>query len=436
MKVIRKKIIKIVSLICILTALTSCGSSKDIGKKDKGVDTDEIGTEEIVELNLWSYYPKIEEAIRQFETENPNIKINYTNFPYEEYEENYKASLIKEEGDADLLIIDSNDYGNFNSISGLEDLYKEEYSIDRYRDDFDSELWELGKSLDKSKLYGLAIGSAPLVTYYRKDILEEYGFPGEPEELAEFMKSKENWFEMASTLKKDGISLIQWYAELARITTSNMPYFDENFNYQRDTKEFEDVLKLAIEARSLGLAAFDDIWSESGKKLLQDGKFAMLYLGTWGSADLEALVPEQKGKWRVTSLPFGAYGWNNASIISMAENSKNKEAAWKFMEFYIFKYKDTSSVGSISGYLPFRNPENMIAKNDFLGGQDEYKVYYNSMIKTREYPVTPLDADTYKIWDSKLNEGMEEGYSTKKIMENIKNEIDSKFRETIKAFKE
>ena len=112
--------------------------------------------------------------------ENPNIKVKLITFPYEKYELKYKESMIKEKGDADILIIDSNEYGEFNSINGLENLLDDKYNVTQYKDDYDKELWELGKSIDKTKLLGLPIASAPIVTYYRVDIMEDYGFPSHP----------------------------------------------------------------------------------------------------------------------------------------------------------------------------------------------------------------------------------------------------------------
>lgn len=423
------RIFKIVVTLIISIILISCGWKGQSGKGNIQDDIVDETNDDIITLELWSHYDIAKPIIEAFEKENTNIKINVKVFDYEQYELEYKKSLVEEVGSADLMLIDSNHYGSFNSIKGLENLLEPQYTAINYKEDFDKELWELGKSMDKKELLGLPIASAPIVTYYREDIMKKYGFPSEPEELAEFMKDKDNWINMGETLAKDGIYTVQWAGEIIRISNSNMPYFNEKLEYQRDNDEFKESISIAREARLKGLSPFADIWSDQGMQLLKDDKFAMLYLGSWGGRELELMVPEQAGKWRMTSLPFGKYGWNNASILSIPENSKNKDAAWKFMEFYTFKYDDKERVGSVSAYLPFRGNEHVYnMKNEYLGGQQEQKFYEDIMALTEEYPVTALDDEAFKLWDRVVNVGIDEDHTNEQIMENIRNEIGTVFK--------
>lgn len=423
------RIFKTVATLMLSIMLVSCSGLRNSGR---GTEEDGIvnkSNEDTVTLELWSHYDIAKPIIDAFENENPNIKVNVKVFDYEQYELEYKKSLVEDVGSADLMVIDSNHYGSFNSIKGLENLLEPQYTAMDYKDDFDKELWELGKSMDKKELLGLPIASAPIVTYYREDIMKKYGFPSEPQELAEFMKDRDNWMKIGETLAEDGIYTVQWAGEIIRISTSNMPYFNEKLEYQRDNNEFKESIAIAREARLKGLSPFADIWSEQGMKLLKDDKFAMLYLGSWGGRELELMVPEQAGKWRMTSLPFGKYGWNNASILSIPENSKHKDAAWKFMEFYTFKYNDKERLGSVSAYLPFRGNEHVYnMKNEYLGGQQEQKFYEDIMSLTEEYPVTALDDEAFKLWDRVVNVGIDEDHTNEQIMENIKSEINSTFK--------
>lgn len=433
----RKKIVALATAITLVLSLFMGCGNKEVEPEIDEEDVQDVTSDGRTIINLWSYFGGLEDVVSQFEAANPDIKVEVKVFTYDEYELAYKESMLLDKGKADLFIIDSNDYGNFNSVVGLEDLSKPEYDLMKYKDDFDVELWEVGKSLDKKEILGLPIASAPLVTYYRKDILEKYGFPGEPYELAAFMEEPENWLKIATTLKADGINVVQWYSEIIRFATSDIPYFNENLEYQKDTEEFKKAVEITVEAQKRNLAAHNDIWSPLGNEMLKDNKFAMLYLGSWGSSTLQELVPEQEGLWRVTSLPFGVHGWNNASILSMAKNSSKKDAAKRFLEFYLFEYSSEGRIGNVAGYLPFTNlPSVLESENKFLGGQKEQKLYEDTMSVTKEYAVTSLDEKAFAIWDEQVNKGIENGLSADEIMVNITNEIKNKLEPEIKILKE
>lgn len=420
------KILKLLGVGIISLGLVGCGKEEVLS--DKKVNEDNKSNEEVT-LELWSHYDGFQEAIKGFNEKYPKVKINVKVIPHDDYISEYKKGLTSDNG-PDLLMIDSNDYGEFNTSKSLEDLSKEEYGIKNYEENFDKELWNLGKSLDKKELLGIPFASAPMVTYYRADILEKYGFPSEPKALSEFMKESDNWLKMARKLKKEGIYILQWIAESTKLYTANMPYYDENLVYQRNTKQFKEGIEIAQEVQKDKLFAFTDIWSDLGKKYLKEGKLAMLYLGSWGANEIQGLVPEQEGKWRATSLPFGRYGWNNSTIISINSASKNKSMAAKFIEYYAFEYVDTNAVSSVPGYIPLREKkESVKINNKFLGNQDEKGLYENLMSNTEEYPITPFDSKAFLLWDTALNRGLEEGLYADKIMDKIKKEEESTFKD-------
>lgn len=421
-----KKILKIIFMGIVSMGLIGCSGGESKGEEQ---GSDILDKNQKATLTIWSHYDDFSEAIEGFNKTYPNIEVKVESIPHTEYIEKYKSGLSSENG-PDLLIIDSNDYSEFNTTKSLENLLKPEYGISKYEENFDKELWQVGKSIDDKELLGIAFASAPMVTYYRADILEEYGFPSDPEELGEFMEDKDNWLEIARALKKDDKYILQWIAESTKIYTADMPYYNEKLEYQRINKKFMEGIELAKEVHKDRLFAYTDIWSDLGRKYLAEDKLVMLYLGSWGADELKSIVPEQEGKWRATRLPFGQFGWNNASIISMNANSKNKELAAKFIEYYSFEYVNKNSVKNVPGYLPLREEKkkNKVS-NEFLGGQDEKSLYDYLMSNTEEYKITPFDSKAFLLWDELIDTGLQEGLSVEKIMDNIEEEEKKRFKE-------
>lgn len=422
-----KKIKILLSLLFIIFLIGGCAKKEDIDKNS--ITSEEIIIErEDNDLVIWSHYEINDDIINGFKGKYPEINVKVRVFPFKDYQKYYLAALSAEEV-PDIMIMDSTNFGSFNTLDVFEDLSSEPYDANRYKEDFDKEMWEVGSSFDRKSLIGLPIASAPIVTYYRRDIMEEYGLPSEPEDLATYMENPENWIEIGLKFKEDGRYLCQWAADPVTIVNSSIGYFDSNLNYLKDTELFSESINIAKKSRELGLVAYKDIWTEEGEEYIREGKFPMLYLGSWGADQIKEWVPEQSGKWRVTRLPFNVYGWNNSTLMSIPNKAVKKKEAWAFTEYYTFEKKQYDTIGNVTAYIPFRNNKELIEHtNEYLGGQKDQELYELVLSKTQEYPVTSLDAKAYDIWVSKVNQGLQQKYDTKTIIENINKEIEESLK--------
>ena len=380
-------------------------------------------------LEIWSHYNDFEETIEQFNKRYPDVEVKVKEIRYKDYVAGYLEALVAG-CSADIMLIDSADFSVFSTLDVFEDLSKQPYTAVNYQENFDPELWEIGKSFDQTKLIGLAFASAPIVTYYRADIMEAYGFPSEPEELADFMATPENWLAIGRKLREDGIYIMQQTVDPMNIVGTSMGYFNEHLHFLRDNDTFKTAIDTARAAKESGLVPFIDIWTEEGLSYLKDGRLAMLYLGSWGSSQLEAWVPEQEGLWRATRLPFDTYGWSNSSLLCIPTASNQKALAWEFIEDYVFGTDEKVRLGNVSGYLPRRmNKEAMAITNGFLGGQREQLLYEVVMAKTNEYFISPLDAAAQAIIISTMGEGFETNADTDTIMKEMIRHIEEQLKE-------
>ncbi|MCV9888690.1 ABC transporter substrate-binding protein [Metabacillus halosaccharovorans] len=376
--------------------------SENVVDENNGVSDGD--SKEKLELTLWAHYGEDwEYSFKEFNKAYPEIEIKVETFTYESYEEKYIEALLS--GNVpDIMVFDSDQFRNFKDIDGLEDLSKEPYNAETYKNDFPPSLWQIGKSIDNRKIIGIPFSTTPLVTFYRKDLMERYGFPSDPEELATFMEDPNNWLTIAKTLKKDDRWIMQWPNQLLNIYESSTSLFTNDFLFNRNNEVFKDAITLSQIADKDKLAAHFDIYMPEGKKALEEGRLAMLYLGTYGDDQLEEIVPKQAGKWRATRLPFNVYGWSNSTIFSIPINSDHKESAWEFIKFYSFELMKQGFIGSVPGYMPARNnPSNLIYHNKFLGGQQTQRLYEDIMNKTQEHFITPLDEEAEQIWKENID---------------------------------
>lgn len=383
--------------------------------------TENTGEKE--DLTIWTYFEGLEWSVRDFNQKYPSIKVKVEVFNYENYTDKCLKAIAKGEG-ADIIIFDSQHIEAFNGNEAMENLLELPFNAGQYEKDFTNSLWRLGMSFDGERLIGIPYDTTPMVTFYRADIMEEYGFPSEPQKLAAYMKEENNWLRIAEALKKDNKWIAQWATDPLKIYETGTGIFDENLNFIRNNSDFRKAVDITRKVKMQGLALNADIWSEEGQSALRDGRLAMLHLGTWGGSHIKGLAPEQSGRWRVTALPFGISGWNNSTFIAINSFSKNKEDAWTFIRDTALNTDRYYGEGVVPAYLPSRNKlSNSSFKDDYYGGQDIAALYRKLTAAMKEPIVTPIDDKAEAAMYAKVQNGITGGISSEEILRQLDEEL-------------
>jgi len=257
-------------------------------------------------------------------------------------------------------------------------------------------------------MIGFPFGSSTLMTYYRADIMEQYGFPAEPEEFARFMEVPENWLAVARALKKDGRYLAQWATEIIALYDSTQGVFDENVDFLRNNETYLKAIQFVKQINEEGLVSLTDVWTESGAQMVRDGNLAMLHLGTWGADQIKLWAPDTAGLWRATRLPFNLYGWANSASFMIPSASDQKDWAWEFVKYVSTEWTMKGLSNTVPAYIPARANEQKLAETDeFFGGQQMYALQLQLTKKMKEHKLTPLNQRAKALWSQTINMGIE-----------------------------
>jgi len=302
---------------------------KDESKDDEKSDS----SNEPINLTILSYYKDFENQANEYHKAHPNVNIKIDVVDYDHIIETAFKSIASGSS-PDIIVFDSNHTFNLNGNEALQNLLEEPFSAGKYKQGFAEDLWRSVLSYDKNRLIGIPLVINDMVTLYRADIMEQYGFPSEPEALAQYMKNPENWLKIAETLKLDNKYIASWATDPLNIYGSGTGIFDENLNLLRLDSNFEKAIELSQNIKMNGLSLNGDIYSEDGKQALKDGRLAMVYGGSWLIYNFKDLVPEERGKWRVAKLPFGINGFGSSNIMAISSTSKYKEEAWDFIKTF------------------------------------------------------------------------------------------------------
>jgi len=237
----------------------------------------------------------------------------------------YKKALAAGEG-PDILFFDSAYYSQFTTGEYLEDLLKEPYYAGRYEKDFPKDIWESNKSLDGKRLLAMTFLTSPVVTFYRADVMEENGFPSEPEELAKFIEKSENLMAIAKKLKSKGQYIFQMPVDIINLAGLYSGIFDENLRFVRNSDLFVQALDMAREIKRLDLSIGANIVEEAAKEAVRNGELVMvLGIGSWGPVPYRAMLPTRQVSGGSLRRPWGLrYGIRIPSLRLMPKaNTRN-----------------------------------------------------------------------------------------------------------------
>ena len=361
--------------------------------------------------------------IDSFKEEHEGIIIEEELFGFGECEEVYMKAITSGEG-PDILIFDSSFFGNYTVNGILQNLLEEPCEAGKYQNDFLG--WESGFSIGNDELLSLTVTTSPYVTFYRADIMEEYGFPHEPEEFGKFIKDPKNILEIARTLEKDGKYIFQYPTDLTDLAGATLGFFDDNFKYNRFGDLFELTLDIAKETHQNNLEAKVNFWGEDGKNAILEDKLVMVTLASYAMLTFRMSLPEQSGLWRVAMPPLGITAWASDSRIGINSQSKYKKEAWELVE-YIATHKGNDGVAFdvVPGYKEVHgNDFNMNREEEYFGNQIVYPLLEELAIDMHQYKLTPFDSQALQIYREGVWRAASDSLPSKEHIDNMKKDID------------
>ncbi|MFE7077319.1 ABC transporter substrate-binding protein [Streptomyces sp. NPDC057620] len=238
--------------------------------------------------------------------------------------------------------------------------------------------------------YGLESGNAITVLYYRQDLFEKYKIPETAETWEEFLKhgervSTDHKVSLGMISTGDNGSIVNGFLQF--LLQRGGGFFNADGDLILDSPEALEVLEFMVRGvRSGALLALPDPYGSACAAALKSGRLAATAMPNWyNAAGLQANVPEQKGRWRIRTLPRFSGGGHIASTMggtafAVVKDKANTQAALEVLrrvylsrEGQILRYRN-------GGYLPtleplYKDPELISTKDEFLGGQQAFGTY-------------------------------------------------------------
>lgn len=388
--------------------ITSCGGggSTTSGGGNAGGDKASGDT-----LEIWSFLSQEEmNHYRDAYKELKGIEVSPKVFPGDQYMTKLQTAFRSGTNAPDLAYMEIAHLGQFKETGMLEDLSS--YGGTEVLDNQVPYVADLSMNT-KGEICGISWQSTPGGFWYKKDLAKEYLGTDDPDAVAEFFSSWDNIIEAGKTVyEKSGgkVALLDDTASVRTIlnNTKGVPWVDADGNLPSD-----DILRKSFEmeksVRDNNVDAKIEQWSAGWSSgMYETDPFIGFACATWGlHYVIKANTPAEKqaeceNTWGF--VPGPAAYQSGGTWISMYSKSKNKEAAWDYIETmtadleYLDKYL-VNDQGDFPGYIPAIEAAIADGHTDpFTGDQITFQFFYDTAMEVKNDGMTEYDqkaGDTY-----------------------------------------
>jgi lactose/L-arabinose transport system substrate-binding protein len=295
-------------------------------------------------ITVWSWNTAakaLKQLVPDFNKVYPNIKVNVVEIPYNEANAKYKTAVSTGVGFPDVMDTEGPVTPGYISSGALLDITS---LAGKYQNDYVSYKWaEVTKD---GKVYGLPWDSAPVGTFYRRDIFSAAGV--NPDSI----KTWDDYIAAGKKVAKDtnGDGKVDQYMTLMSskqdvgdiFQTLLCEYggseYDTAGNATFNSPQATQAATLMKKIIDSGIASNVGWWTPEMYNGIKNGTIASLTTGVWMGGQIKDTAPALSGQWGVMPVPAVATGGVRSAVrggsnLAITAKSKKADKAWKFIEF-------------------------------------------------------------------------------------------------------
>ncbi|HET7712751.1 MAG TPA: sugar ABC transporter substrate-binding protein, partial [Thermoanaerobaculia bacterium] len=302
----------------------------------------------------------VAEMIPDFERRNPGIRVDVQQLPWTAAHEKFLTAHVGESL-PDVAQMGNTWVPEFHLVQSLEDLTPwVARSPVVVKDDYFGGIWET--NVIGSSVYGVPWYVDTRVLFYRSDLLQAAGFDAPPRTWSE-------WMEVCRRLKeKSGrpdfypilLPTNEWPPPVVMAVQKGAPFVSDDARAIFD-RRFVSALEYYLSFFRHGYAPVaSNAQIANLYQQFAEGEFAMFITGPWNIGELRRRLPEaMQTKWATAPMPtpdgqpYPGLSLAGGSSLVLFKQSKQKEAAWKLIE-YLSEPAQQVRVYEKSGDLPPR----------------------------------------------------------------------------------
>jgi lactose/L-arabinose transport system substrate-binding protein len=307
----------------------------------------------------------------------------------------------------------------------------------KYKDRFPANLWKNCVNKD-GKVYAIPWDMGPCAVYYKRGLFQKYGI--DPDKI----ETWDDYIEAGKTiLQKSGgrTKLLPLGANSLRILYEIMmqqnggQVFDDQDRITINSPQSQEVLGILKRIREAGIYSEVAMWSQEFMAGFNSDTIASYPMAVWFAGTIKDTVKDFSGEkqvWGVFRLPAikpGGTRYSNygGSVLVIPAQSKNKEAAWQFVEYalctvegQVAQYK---SMSLYPAYLPALSHATFDEPDPFFGGQRVGRFFSEGVTQIQALNRTPAWTEAFRYIDQALSQWAATGMPTAGFFANLEQKL-------------
>ena len=342
-----------------------------------------------VTINFWAMGVEgeaVSKLVPEFEKQNPLIKVKVLQIAWVAAHEKLITAYASETL-PDVFQLGNTWIPEFESLKAIVPLndYIAQSPVVSSQNYFQG-IWDT--NVMDSILYGIPWYVDTRVLFYRKDILESVGYNNPPRTWQELYDVSKKIKKKVNDKNKYAffIPTNEWFPFVVFGLQNGSNLLKDNNRFgDFSGKEFEEAMKYLANFYHESLAPVD---MQQG---FEEGFYSLYISGPWNVSEFQRRLPaDMQNNWMTAPLPsptndYPGYSLPGGSSLVLNTLSKNKIAAWKWIEFLSQKetqlrfYKLVSSLPAVVDAWE----DSSFVNNKYM------KAFYEQLRKTKPTPKIP-----------------------------------------------
>ncbi|MFC0214616.1 ABC transporter substrate-binding protein [Paenibacillus chartarius] len=327
-------------------------------------------------IKVWDWDEAfLKRMVPEFNKKYPNVKVEYTVVNNTDYMQKLQSGIASGSDVPDVILGEMNYRGQLFDLDILDNLEGAPYNFKR------TQLLDYLPSIlsnSKGELVGVDQSITPAGLAYRRDLAKQYLGTDDPDALAAAIPDWHTFIEKGKKVQQDSGGKVTMFAS-----------FDDAYRVLREqnskpyvngtTINLTERLKLPLETvfsmRDAGVLGKYEAYTPGWNASFAKGDNIFYPMAPWSAKwNIAANDKDGIGRWGLIPAPGGSYTYGGTSI-GVFKGSKNKEAAWAYINFAYM-----SDEGMAVSYKEFGNmagtKEFFEKHKDWIEAGTDYDKYF------------------------------------------------------------